>query len=510
MSILDRIDKFTSINGETIAYYNATQASGIKKLTYVQLSDYSDKLAFYLQEKLGDDKTPIVVYGHKSPYMLVCFLACVKSGRAYCPVDISVPKERIKDIVDETKTPFIIATEALDIDYDNILSINDITSIIESTKQKIDRKYYVEDDDVFYIIFTSGSTGKPKGVQITLGCLNNFLRWSQSLLNKELDGRQLTFINQAPFSFDLSVMDLYTSLYLGGTLWCLEKSVQYKYETLLESLKNSKASVWVSTPSFANMCLASNEFNNDLMPEIKSFLFCGETLPNSTADKLLERFPSAEVINTYGPTESTVAITNINVTHSICKDYNPLPVGKPKNGTFIFIIDENGKVLPDGERGEILIVGDSVSIGYFNNTEITNKVFSTREINGVLYRSYRTGDEGYIKDGQLFYCGRIDLQIKLHGYRIEIEDIENNFMKLDLIKNAVVVPIFKDGNVESLTAFVVPNFIVENKLRAQSLIRKKLLEFLPSYMIPKKFIFVDTIPMTTNGKINRKKLLEEI
>ena len=508
MNILERINFYSLNQGDKTAVCSGLNPENA--LNYSKLENLSAKFAFYLQEKLKDDKTPIVVYGHKSPYMIVCFLACVKSGRAYCPIDISIPDERVKDIISETNTPLILAVENLNFECENAISLDEIKNIIDKTEQKIDKSCCVKNDDVFYIIFTSGSTGKPKGVQITLDCLNNFLKWSVTLGNEDLENKHATFINQAPFSFDLSVMDLYMSLCTGGTLWCLKKSVQSDYELLLKSLKDSKADVLVSTPSFANMCRTSDDFTSKLMPSLKLFLFCGETLSNHNAEKLLMRFPGAKVINTYGPTESTVAMTEINITEEILEKYNPLPVGMPKPGTHVFIIDKNGSILPENKKGEILIVGDTVSPGYFKKPDINAKVFGEKEINGVKYRSYRTGDEGYIKDSQLFYCGRIDLQIKLHGYRIELEDIENNFLKLSSVKNAVVAPIIKNGSIESLAAFIVPRFKIDNSMQTQSFLRKQLLRFLPSYMIPKKFVFVDSIPMTTNGKIDRKKLLEEI
>lgn len=508
MRVLEKISSYGNSKRDTLAILNTSYDEA--SLTYGQLNDLSDRLAFYLQEKLGSDKTPIVVYGHKNPYMVVLFLACVKSGRAYCPVDISVPLERVKDIIEETATPLIFATENLDLDDRNIVSLEETKTLLANTHDKIDPIHYVGKEDVFYIIFTSGSTGKPKGVQITEDCLYHFVRWAVTLGNKSLEGRSLTFINQAPFSFDLSVMDLYMSLYLGGTLWCLNKSVQGDARALLASLEQSRANIWVSTPSFANMCLASDAFCQEMMPQMELFLFCGETLTNNTAEKLIQRFPRAAVVNTYGPTESTVAMTEIVVTDEVCQKYSPLPVGKVKPGTYVFIVDEDGRLLPEGEKGELMIVGDSVSIGYFHRPDITEKAFSTREIEGVVYRSYKTGDEAYIKDGQVFYCGRIDLQIKLHGYRIEIEDIENNLLKLSCIKGAVVLPVVRDGAIESLAAFVTVDFVPESSLKAAQMIKKQLAEFLPTYMIPKKFVFTDSFPVTNNGKVDRKKLRESL
>ena len=175
--------------------------------------------------------------------------------------------------------------------------------------------------------------------------------------------------------------------------------------------------------------IADPIFSGELLPDLTDFLFCGEILTNKTVSRLKKRFPGANVVNTYGPTESTCAITEINVTDEINEKYSPLPVGKPKDGTWIRISDENGNEVVDGEKGEIVIIGDSVSIGYWNNAEKNKKSFGRTTVNGVEYRFYRTGDEGYIIDGMLHYCGRIDNQVKLHGYRIELEDIESNLLK---------------------------------------------------------------------------------
>lgn len=271
-----------------------------------------------------------------------------------------------------------------------------------------------------------------------------------------------------------------------------------------EALRRSGINKWVSTPSFADVCLADPIFSGELLPDLTDFLFCGEILTNKTVSRLKKRFPGANVVNTYGPTESTCAITEINVTDEINEKYSPLPVGKPKDGTWIRISDENGNAVVDGEKGEIVIIGDSVSIGYWNNAEKNKKSFGRTTVNGVEYRFYRTGDEGYIIDGMLHYCGRIDNQVKLHGYRIELEDIESNLLKIHGIIQAVVLPKYRDGKVSSLVAGVVLSEATEDEKTAAESIKSKLKMTLPEYMIPKKIKFLSNIPRTNNGKIDRK------
>lgn len=512
MTILDKIAENAKKYPDRFMYCMETPEAllgGVEQnnLCWKDLENYSNHLASYLSSTLNS-KNPIVVYGHKSPYMIVCFLACVKSGRAYCPVDISVPHSRAEVIIREVEPEVILATEDFSVENGKILSLPSIISIVQKEEKNIraHKLKPVSAEDIFYIIFTSGSTGTPKGVQITTSCLDHFIRWAVTLGGGFFEGNHYTFINQAPFSFDLSVMDLFLALYTGGTLWALDKRIQSDMKLLLNSLKNSGAGVWVSTPSFADVCLSDKQFSEELLPELKLFLFCGETLTNRTVSRLKQAFPGAAVVNTYGPTESTVAVTKITVNQEIYERYQPLPVGKEKEGTWILIWDSDGCPVPEGERGEIVIAGDTVSAGYWKNEKLTEEKFGVTEIQGKCCRFYRTGDQGYKKDGLLFYSGRMDRQVKLHGYRIEIDDIENNLMKLPDVGQAAVLPAYRDGKVRSLTAYVSVKRNIADGFKASQKIRSLLARYLPEYMIPKRIIFLDKLPMTINGKIDRKAL----
>ena len=510
--IISAIKRHAAEKPNGIAYTVFDELSGenfsADCLTWGELDRYSDRLSNYIREHTST-KSPIVVFGHKSRYMPVCFIACVKAGHAYVPIDVSVPISRAQDIVDCVEPEIILTTEngvfELRPNCEQV-DMQQVETIVREEERIDDQTTWLKPEDVFYIIFTSGSTGKPKGVQITTECLSNYVEWAQNLGGGGTAGHEYRFLNQAPFSFDLSVMDVYLSLYTGGTICAITKNIQKNLRLLYKVLPETDVNVWVSTPSFADVCLSDPCFNSSLLPNLKDFLFCGEILTNKTAEKLREKFPEATIVNTYGPTESTVCVTEVNIDDDILHRYSPLPVGASRPGTWLFIVDENGNCQPEGQQGEIIIVGDTVSTGYFKNDEQTEKAFSTATVGGKEYRQYRTGDKGYLKDGQLFYCGRMDFQIKLHGYRIEIEDIENNLVKVNGVEKAVVLPNMEDNKVKSLTAYVVYNRPRESDFRASQDIKNELKAFVPEYMIPKKIRFVDFIPMTMNGKADRRAL----
>lgn len=523
MDICDLIDNFASENLMAHVYREST-------MSYKELNEKSNSLGAFLIERFGEDKTPIAVYGHKEHLMLVCFFACIKSGHPYIPIDASTPVERLGDIIENSKARIVFNVADKDVKTENcdIMPLMDIEKIIQDYEGRLpDNKYRVKDDDIHYIIYTSGSTGKPKGVRITSNCLKSFVDWSKEYL-EELSEKHCVIMNQAPFSFDLSVMDLYLSMFTGSTLYSIDKNMIANLKELFAYLRSSNISVWVSTPSFAELCLSDSSFRRELLPELKIMLFCGETLTNNCVNRLQERFEGLKVINLYGPTEATVAVTGVEIDRNMCETINPLPVGYVKEDCEILIVGEgrdsktpdksfiefNGlfyEILKDSERGEIIIGGESVSPGYLNNEEVTKKVFTSYNINGSIKRYYRTGDEGYLNNGLLYYNGRIDFQVKLNGFRIELEDIESNLLSIKFIDKAVVLPILKEGKLHYLAAVVTLNEKFEEKDFAISLkIKENLKERLPEYMIPRKIVIKENLPMTTNGKIDRKLLTEEL
>lgn len=492
-SILNIVENIAKNQGDRIAI-KSTKGH----LTYGQLWQQSDSLALWLDSELGSNRKPVMVYGHKNPQMLVCFFACVKTGRAYCPVDISMPKNRIEEIAASIGNDIVLATEDMDIDDFRVVTSGEIENICRAEAMADLKDTWVRGDDIFYIIFTSGSTGNPKGVQISESNLSSFAAWSSDMVREKTGlkaGEGINILNQAPFSFDLSVMDLYTSLSLGGTSVFLDKKLQQDTGAMFDYMRDNNINCWVSTPSFAEMCLADRSFGSGMLGELKLFLFCGERLTKETAKKLRERFPKARVVNTYGPTESTVAVTAVDITDDVIRNNEILPIGLPKDGTKIMIKDE-----------EIIILGDTVGKGYYKNPEKTGEVFlRMKYTDGKEYDAYRTGDKGYFKDGNFYCTGRIDFQVKLHGYRIELGDIESNLMGCAEVEQAAVLPKYDGEKIRNLVAFVkAPS--LEGDFKDVKYLKGRLKEKLPSYMVPKNIKFMETMPITANGKLDRKKL----
>lgn len=458
-------------------------------LTYAQLGQYSNQLA----AKLRDTEAPVVLYGHMSPYMIVGMVAAIKAGCGYVPIDTSIPINRIDSILDKVQPQYIFntANDTISFKQGEVLTpeIIDQDAASEAIAE-------MSQTDICYTIFTSGSTGEPKGVQISYSSLLEFTQWMVELNDSEM---QQQWLNQAPFSFDLSVMAIYPALMSAGTLNLVDKTMIHKPKELSDMLEQHPIDVWVSTPSFMEMCLLLPQLTETHYPSLHRLFFCGEILTHRTAQQLVQRFPNATVYNTYGPTEATVAVTYVKVTQALLDQYSSLPVGISRKGAELNLTEED----------ELTITGNSVSYGYLQNPDKTNEVFDTTGEERVYY----TGDKAQFKDGLWFIHGRLDFQVKLNGYRMELEEIETNLRQTPYIESTVVVPIYRGDKVTSLSAAVVLNSTLTEQLSEQAVIQETKLQLksvLPEYMIPKKFVTLAQLPMTPNGKVDRKAIAEVV
>lgn len=479
---------------------------GEKSYTYAEFYKYVSNIYEFLLKE-NEQKKPVVIYGHKEVYMKAFMVACSLAGMAYVPIDISLPEERIKSIIDQVKPGIIVGDLK---NFNKNVSKSEIYDIMENENYKEINHIFMKPNEIYYIIFTSGSTGIPKGVKVTYNNLDSCVNWLKEITKIE----KKVILNQANFSFDLSVADLYLSLITESEHYIID-SEKLDYETTFKSLKKCNATLAVMTPSYADLLLLDKTFNQVLMPSLRKIIFCGEKLCIKTVEELYSRFDKLKIINTYGPTECTFAVTSFEVPRDIYNEIiavkttekailtdksieieNEIPVGRPKSDVEIYIVDENLQELSDENIGEILISGKSVADGYLGN--VANNSF-------ICYKgenTYLTGDLGYLKNGLLYYKQRKDKQIKYKGYRIELSDIEKNLIELKYIEKAVVVAKKnEEGKVKNIFVFVK----TEQQLDK---IKQDLKAKLPKYMIPKIKI-VDKFPVNSNGKCDEKKLLEE-
>lgn len=465
---------------ENLKQYPSYMCYQIKDKTYTNQDLYkyvSNIYTFLIKEKNCKKQEKVLVYGHKEIYMIASFLACAFAGLTYVPVDITIPDGRKKKIIEQVNPKIIID--------------NEIENIMDRENYKEISKIDMKDEDIFYIIFTSGSTGEPKGVQITYSNLKSCTKWLEDICNIE----NAVILNQANFSFDLSVADIYLSLLTKSKHYIIERNTQKDFKILFQELQKSNATFAVFTPSFADLLLVDKNFNKSLMPNLQKILFCGEKLTKNTVNKLYNRFENIQIINSYGPTECTFAVTSTEV-----KQNEEISIGKPKQDVCIYVVDEDLNELNENEIGEFLISGKSVGKGYLNPSLNKNRFIKFKN-----EKAYCTGDLGYKKDGKFYYIGRKDKQIKYNGYRIELSEIEKAFYNIEYVEKVIVATTKNDeGKVNKIIAFVKGNCEISKQE-----LKKEISQTLPEYMIPRIKI-LKTMPINENGKIDEKSLLEEL
>ncbi|WP_346961706.1 amino acid adenylation domain-containing protein [Clostridium sp.] len=468
----------------------------LQQLTYKQLNEKANQLANHLRERGIDKKSIIAIMQTHSIELVISILAVLKTGAAYLPIDPSYPTERINYMFEDSKSTMLITNFKLDneIKFEgNITNIKDI-DIDSYSKNNLIKTNDL--NDLVYIIYTSGSTGKPKGVMLEHRGLTNYIWWANKMY---LKGEDEVMALYSSISFDLTVTSIFTPLISGNKIVIYDND-----ETefvLYKILRENKATVVKLTP--AHLTLLKDMDNTK--SNIKKFIVGGEDLKVALAKEVYNSFSkNIEIFNEYGPTETVVGCMIYKYDEEKDKGVS-VPIGYPADNVQIYILDNELNTVPTGFVGELYISGDGVARGYLNREELTKEKFIENPfIEGK--KMYKTGDTArYLESGAIEYVSRVDNQVKIRGHRIELGEIEKHLTENESVKDAVVV--FKEdssGN-KLLNAYIVSKSEVEERE-----VKEWLLKFLPKYMIPIKFIFIDSLPLTLNGKVNYSLLPEPI
>lgn len=458
-------------------------------ITWFEFSRRVTDLIFFI-EKQNWHKTasPIIIYGHKQTEMIIAFYACIKLGIPYVPIDIAYPTDRILKVIEASKSQRLINCTTEILEWNSLAEIKweaNEWDISKNTTELISVEPL--SDPLVYLIFTSGSTGEPKGVQISRSAIQTFVRW----MSRDFGFTSTAvFTNVALFSFDLSVFEVMTFSSLGSTILLNENAVVEDPSKLVNRIEAFGGTVLVATPSYAIRLIRMEE--EAKKSPLVHFLFCGEVLPHQLAKTLKKLYNKATIFNTYGPTEATVASTFVEIDEKIIAKYNPLPVGFSKPESDLLLEDE-----------EIVIIGDNVSLGYVNRPDLNEQKFYT--YNGK--RAFKTGDLGYFLDGMLFCKGRNDDQVKLHGYRIELNEITAKLNEIDFIFQAETIALRRNEEVKKIVSLVQLEVSkIKDLTDFKKLIIAHLSKKLPQYMIPSDFKQVEIIPLNQNGKSDKKEL----
>jgi len=462
-----------------------------KKITYKELNKKVNKVARVLR-KCGVKTNEVVgLLLNRSIEMVVALLAIVKSGATYMPLDPGYPDYRIQYMIENSNTKIMLSESLLTEGLEFHGTIIDIKDAMNSEESDMNLEIINDVNDSIYVIYTSGSTGKPKGVLIKNISVSNLIEGFTKVIDVSEDK---TMLSTTTICFDIFVIELLMPLTRGLKLVLATEEQQIDPIELNKVIVEKNIDVIQMTPSRMQL-LMSREDTAKCVRRLTEILVAGEAFPMSLLEKLKE-LTKAKIYNLYGPTEATVyaTIKDLTLEHKIT-------IGKPIMNTQAYILDDELNVQPIGVNGELYISGDGVAKGYYNRSDLTEERFIDNPFRPGK-KMYRTGDLARWRyDGEIEYMGRKDAQVKIRGYRIELSEIEYYLLKNDSVKEVAVI-CEEDENAEKhICAYISLN----NKVSGVEL-RKYLLDKLPEYMIPEYIRFLDELPKTPNGKIDKKNL----
>lgn len=467
-------------------------------LSYETVDAASNQLAHYLIDKIGvqpNDRVALLM--QPSEQLTIALLGILKSGAAYVPIDINYPAGRINFLLEDTSAKCLITDKHKNIEElavpCPILDNKEWEAILAYPKTKV--AHQVQPDDLAYVLYTSGSTGKPKGVLMSHKAVVNRLHWMWNQYNMQ---KEDVVLQKTPYSFDVSVWELFMPLAYGAKLVYCPVDVVHDPARLANFIHDYKITTLHFVPSMLQLFLQGiPEDYRQLLSGLRRTISSGEALPKTTVQKYYEH-TAAPLHNLYGPTEACVDVTH----YTTQKEDDIIPIGAPIDNIQLYILDDALQQVPLGNWGEIAIAGVGLAEGYLNRPELTTDKFTTIKLsNGSSQRVYLTGDVGrWQPDGNIVYRGRKDRQVKLRGQRIELSEIEQVLLQMEGIE-AVTVQLQQREATPVLAAYWVGSGqITTEDLRNFAAVQ------LPSHMVPEYYLFMEALPLNKNGKLDVKAL----
>lgn len=466
--------------------------------TYRDLEHRASAFAGYLRENGVQPGHFVGYFGERCKDLMVAILGILKAGAVYVPIDPTLPSQRLEFIIADCKFLTVVTqkkfTQSIVGLIENILIVDDEAWLQTNPLPP----FNLDNEDIAYIIYTSGTTGQPKGALIHHGGLRNRLSWMQaeySLLPED------KVMQKTPLTFDVSIWELFWPLMTGATMVIAEPNGHMNPEYLYSTIGRNQISIMHFVPSMLQLFLELSE--KKPMPSLRQVFASGEALPYELKERFFKRFSNVKLHNLYGPTEASIDVTYWDCSQQDFDERRIIPIGYPIANTQIYILDRRLRPVPNGTPGELFIGGLGVAKGYLNRPDLSAERFiSSPFISEKIL--YRTGDLArFLHNGAIEYLGRMDFQVKIRGLRIELGEIDAALLGFDGIRECVTT-----AEIDNLGAkHLVSYFTLETgfALNSSELIAY-LGQKLPSYMIPVRYIVLEKIPLSANGKVDRKAL----